>query len=152
MGLILQLYATLYPILYAKPYEPYFAPMERINYNNLKASIGDNFLDWADEYFTPDRLNIEVARREMQDDYKASCGNFKLTAQGFRNKLGQYCQLKGYTLSDVIKKTEYTLDNRRTSVDYFIIKTETDTQKPEETTPAAPKTNNLAGIEDDIPF
>lgn len=131
---------------------PYFAPMERINYNNLKASIGDNFLDWADEYFTPDRLNKEVARREMQDDYKASCGNFKLTAQGFRNKLGQYCQLKGYTLSDVIKKTEYTLDNRRTSVDYFIIKTETDTQKPEETAPAAPKTNNLAGIEDDIPF
>lgn len=131
---------------------PYFAPMERINYNNLKASIGDNFLDWADEYFTPDRLNIEVARREMQDDYKASCGNFKLTAQGFRNKLGQYCQLKGYTLSDIIKKTEYTLDNRRTSVDYFIIKTETDTQKPEETTPAARKTNNLAGIEDDIPF
>ena len=131
---------------------PYFAPMERINYNNLKASIGDNFLDWADEYFTPDRLNIEVARREMQDDYKASCGNFKLTAQNFRNKLGQYCQLKGYTLSDIIKKTEYTLDNRRTSVDYFIIKTETDTQKPEETTPAAPKTNNLAGIEDDIPF
>lgn len=131
---------------------PYFAPMERINYNNLKASIGDNFLDWADEYFTPDRLNIEVARREMQDDYKASCGNFKLTAQGFRNKLGQYCQLKGYTLSDVIKKTEYTLDNRRTSVDYFIIKTETDTQKPEETASAAPKTNNLAGIEDDIPF
>ena len=131
---------------------PYFAPMERINYNNLKASIGDNFLDWADEYFTPDRLNIEVARREMQDDYKASCGNFKLTAQNFRNKLGQYCQLKGYTLSDIIKKTEYTLDNRRTSVDYFIIKTETGTQKPEETTPAAPKTNNLAGIEDDIPF
>jgi len=131
---------------------PYFAPMERINYNNLKASIGDNFLDWADEYFTPDRLNIEVARREMQDDYKASCGNFKLTAQGFRNKLGQYCQLKGYTLSDIIKKTEYTLDNRRTSVDYFIIKTETDTQKPEETAPAAPKANNLAGIEDDIPF
>lgn len=131
---------------------PYFAPMERINYNNLKASIGDNFLDWADEYFTPDRLNIEVARREMQDDYKASCGNFKLTAQGFRNKLGQYCQLKGYTLSDIIKKTEYTLDNRRTSVDYFIIKTETDTEKPEETTPAAPKTNNLAGIEDEIPF
>ena len=131
---------------------PYFAPMERINYNNLKASIGDNFLDWADEYFTSDRLNKEVARREMQDDYKASCGNFKLTAQGFRNKLGQYCQLKGYTLSDVIKKTEYTLDNRRTSVDYFIIKTETDTQKPEETTPAAPKANNLAGIEDDIPF
>jgi len=131
---------------------PYFAPMERINYNNLKASIGDNFLDWADEYFTPDRLSKEVARREMQDDYKASCGNFKLTAQGFRNKLGQYCQLKGYTLSDIIKKTEYTLDNRRTSVDYFIIKTETDTKKPEETTPAAPKTNNLAGIEDDIPF
>ena len=131
---------------------PYFAPMERINYNNLKASIGDNFLDWADEYFTPDRLNKEVARREMQDDYKASCGNFKLTAQGFRNKLGQYCQLKGYTLSDIIKKTEYTLDNRRTSVDYFIIKTETDTQKPEETAPVAPKTNNLAGIEDDIPF
>ena len=131
---------------------PYFAPMERINYNNLKASIGDNFLDWADEYFTPDRLNIEVVRREMQDDYKASCGNFKLTAQGFRNKLGQYCQLKGYTLSDVIKKTEYTFEKRRTSVDYFIIKTETDTQKPEETTPAAPKTNNLAGIEDDIPF
>ena len=131
---------------------PYFAPMERINYNNLKASIGDNFLDWADEYFTPDRLNKEVARREMQDDYKASCGNFKLTAQGFRNKLGQYCQLKGYTLSDVIKKTEYTLDNRRTSVDYFIIKTETDTQKPEETAPVAPKANNLAGIEDDIPF
>ena len=131
---------------------PYFAPMERINYNNLKASIGDNFLDWADEYFTPERINKEVARREMQDDYKASCGNFKLTAQGFRNKLGQYCQLKGYTLSDVIKKTEYTLDNRRTSVDYFIIKTETDTQKPEETAPAAPKANNLAGIEDDIPF
>ena len=131
---------------------PYFAPMERINYNNLKASIGDNFLDWADEYFTPDRLNIEVARREMQDDYKASCGNFKLTAQNFRNKLGQYCQLKGYTLSDIIKKTEYTLDNRRTSVDYFIIKTETDTQKPKETTPAASKANNLAGIEDDIPF
>ena len=131
---------------------PYFAPMERINYNNLKASIGDNFLDWADEYFTPDRLNIEVVRREMQDDYKASCGNFKLTAQGFRNKLGQYCQLKGYTLSDIIKKTEYTLDNRRTSVDYFIIKTETDTQKPKETTPAASKANNLAGIEDDIPF
>ena len=131
---------------------PYFAPMERINYNNLKASIGDNFLDWADEYFTPDRLNIEVARREMQDDYKASCGNFKLTAQGFRNKLGQYCQLKGYTLSDVIKKTEYTFDNRRTSVDYFIIKIKDTPEKPEETTPAAPKTNNLAGIEDDIPF
>ena len=131
---------------------PYYAPMERINYNNLKASIGDNFLEWADEYFTPDRLNIEVARREMQDDYRASCGNFKLTAQGFRTKLTQYCLLKGYTLSDTIKKTEYTAENKRTSVDYFIIKTETGTQKPEENTPVAPETNNLAGIEDDMPF
>ena len=95
--------------------------MDKINYNNLKASIGDNFLEWAEEYFTPERLNTEVARREMQDDYKASCGNFKLTSQSFRVKLGQFCQLKGYTLSDIIKKTEYTPDNRRTSVDYFII-------------------------------
>ena len=100
---------------------PYYAPMDKINYNNLKASIGDNFLEWAEEYFTPERLNTEVARREMQDDYKASCGNFKLTSQSFRVKLGQFCQLKGYTLSDIIKKTEYTPDNRRTSVDYFII-------------------------------
>lgn len=52
----------------------------------------------------------------------------------------------------MIKKTEHTLDNRRTSVDHFIIKTETDTEKPEGTTPAVSKTNNLTGIEDDVPL
>ena len=114
---------------------PYFAPMDRINHNNLKASIGDNFLEWAEEYFA-ERLNTEVQRREMQEDYKASCGNFKLTAQGFRTKLAQYCQLKGYTLSDIIKKTEYTPDGRRASVDYFMIIAKT--EKTETTTPSHP--------------
>lgn len=122
---------------------PYFAPMDRINYNNLKASIGDNFLEWAEEYFA-DRLNTEVQRREMQEDYKASCGNFKLTAQGFRTKLAQYCQLKGYILSDIIKKTEYTPDGRRASVDYFMITAKTEkTEKTETTNPTTPTTPNI---------
>ena len=127
---------------------PYFAPMDRINHNNLKASIGDNFLEWAEEYFA-ERLDTEVQRREMQEDYKASCGNFKLTAQGFRTKLTQYCQLKGYTLSDIIKKTETTPDNRRASVDYFMITSKT--KKTETTTPSHPSALSDPSNDDNDP-
>lgn len=145
----------------ANQHAPVLSPIENLQINTLKASIGDNFMEWAEEYFADENLNREILKKEMYDDYRNVVGRMAVQIKNFKKNIMLFCQLKGYRFNPpelcnsqgYIKRNAYALDGTRTSKEYFFLeKGETDTQKPEETTPAAPKTNNLAGIEDDIPF
>ena len=145
----------------ANQHAPVLSPIENLQINTLKASIGDNFMEWAEEYFADENLNREILKKEMYDDYRNVVGRMAVQIKNFKKNIMLFCQLKGYRFNPpelcnsqgYIKRNAYALDGTRTSKEYFFLeKTETDTQKPEETTPAAPKTNNLAGIEDNIPF
>ena len=100
----------------------YFAPSDNLKKNNLKAIIGNTFLEWAEDYFDEERLNIEINKKELVDNCKASCGHIKLTNAKIQTKLEQFCTLKGYLFSGTIKKTEY-IGLSRTTVQYLCVST-----------------------------
>ena len=109
----------------------YFAPSDNLKKNNLKAIIGNTFLEWAEDYFDEERLNIEINKKELMDNCKASCGHIKLNNGKIQTKLEQFCTLKGYLFSGTIKKTEY-IGQTRTTVQYLCVSTPN--------TPTAPTT------------
>lgn len=77
---------------------PYYSPTENIETNNLKASVGDNFELWADEYFLEDKFNQQLPKNEVMEDCRKAMG-IKLSPQTFKKKLQDYCKLKGYILN-----------------------------------------------------
>lgn len=82
------------------------SPLENIEKNNLRANIGDNFFEWADVYFDDEKLNVDLVRKTLQDDYKNETGDKSTKAKGFKNKLEKFCEYKGYVLNppDLLNK------------------------------------------------
>ncbi|WP_435261841.1 hypothetical protein [Tenacibaculum sp. nBUS_03] len=50
--------------------------MDNITRNNLKAQIGDNCIEWAEDYFSEeDSFNQYIRKQELYDAYKESVGS-----------------------------------------------------------------------------
>jgi len=47
-------------------------PMEGIERRNLQRSMNDDFFYWAEDYFTPDRLDVEVDKQEALEAFRLS--------------------------------------------------------------------------------
>lgn len=47
-------------------------PMDKIEKRNLQRAITDEFLYWAEDYFTPGRLNCLINKHDVFEDYRAS--------------------------------------------------------------------------------
>lgn len=141
------------------------APQENITINNLKAGIGDSFIEWAGSYFIGETLNVAVPRREMMADYKLSAGKSSKSAQAFKASLQNYCKLNGWTFNPVEAQRKSdgrvvinVYDNskqKNTTVECFFIKTPdvpvsiNQDQQPE--TGQADIFNNT-NVDADVPF
>ena len=93
------------------------APGDNVEKRNVVQQMGEDFRAWADTYFSPEKLDTLIMRRELQDDYAAFKGRGSKmessTAQ--KKKLQMYCQLRGWnfnpkgmTTSDGTMKQRHT--------------------------------------------
>ena len=122
------------------------APQKNIDLNNVKASIGDVFMEWCESYFVTGSitqtgpgiyeeikgtLNEYIPRTEMQEAYKQAAGKFAKTSANFKKSLIQYCKLKGWDFNPkdlqgsdgTIKKPFTDKNNKRQIIEHFYIKT-----------------------------
>lgn len=88
------------------------APSNNLKLNNIKASLGDAFITWADGYFTldtadPDNenqvilgtLNRYILRREMYKSYADVAQKGAKNATKWKKDLSDYCKTRGYVLN-----------------------------------------------------
>lgn len=77
------------------------APMDNISVNNLKSQIGDNTMEWAENYFMEDaRFNKGICRREMYEDYKLYVGPKSTKGvNNFKTSLEKYCKINNYVFN-----------------------------------------------------
>lgn len=120
------------------------APENNIHKNNLAASFGDAFKDWAEGYFSETQiiaddlgidqvftgtLNEYVLREEMQNSYKNYAGKFAKTAPKFKSALKDYCKMKNWTFNPkekqgsdgLIKKAVIDEKGKRQTKEHFFI-------------------------------
>ncbi|CAM1355881.1 hypothetical protein [Tenacibaculum halocynthiae] len=103
------------------------APMDNITRNNLKAQIGDNCIEWAEDYFSEeDSFNKNIRKQELYDAYKESVGNKSALGIGkFKKAMDKYCKLNGY----VFNPKEYRNSQGRIMVNVSIPGTQKRTKK-----------------------
>ena len=137
----------------ANQHAPVLSPIENLQINTLKASIGDNFMEWAEEYFAEENLNREILKKEMYDDYRNVVGKMAVQIKNFKKNIALFCQLKGYVFNPqelcnsqgYIKRTVYNPDNTRTTKEYFFVGIPKEETNPNQatnppTTPITPPT------------
>jgi hypothetical protein len=148
------------------------APQTNINRNNLAASFGDAFKDWAEGYFSETEtitddlgeiqivkgtLNEYVLREDMQKSYSLSAGKFSKTAPKFKASLKDYCKNEGWLFNPtdlqgsdgLIKKPTIDEKGKRQIKEHFFIKT--NFLEAEPTPEPAPETTEVTPS-DDLPF
>jgi hypothetical protein len=133
-------------------YSNFLSPTENVNINNLKASIGDNFIEWADGYFVDENLNNEIPRAEIYANYETTVGaKYKIGGRLFKQHLEKYCRLKGYVFNPErlrgkdgrIIRTATIATGGRTSIEYFYIETQEPTDNEPVTDTAPEKEDNI---------
>jgi len=113
------------------------APGERLESRRMRQQMGENFLLWADEYFSdPEHLNKRIPRRQMYDDFfdKSAIKDRKyITPTSFKEKIKLYCEYKGYIFNPKMydpisrqhikfdKSGEPITDDKSGGVEYFTI-------------------------------
>ena len=96
------------------------APGERLEQRKLRQDIGEEFILWADEYFSDeDHLNRELLRKDVYESLLSYVGNDKrkfYTPQSFKNKLKYYCKFRDYIFNPECYNP-YTGEYRSTAKD-----------------------------------
>jgi len=103
-------------------------PMELIEDRRLRQQLGETFLDWANQYFDPERksgvdglvnLDRQILRSEMTEDfYSYDLNNKKYTdIRKFKEKIKQYCAYKKYVFNP-LKDGE---DHKSNGQEYFTV-------------------------------
>lgn len=74
-------------------------PMKKIMQRTLQKSMSDDFLWWAEDYFSDDKLNTLVNRDKAFDDYRAILSKAAadmIKKQTFKRKLQDFCAYKDW--------------------------------------------------------
>lgn len=81
-----------YPMLKIQP------PMENIRTRKLKRDMGENFEEWAYQYFAEDsgHLDVQLVRTEVFDDYKRYSNVSSVKMKSFTRKLRAFAQVCPY--------------------------------------------------------
>lgn len=77
-------------------------PMESIERRNLRRELSQEFIDWADGYLIPNRLDCLVDRAVTYDCYKMTLSANALknsTSYSFLNLIRKYCQYNRWELN-----------------------------------------------------
>jgi hypothetical protein len=74
------------------------APMESIEKRNQRQQMGEDFLEWSEEYFTHGRLNCMLPKKDLYDGFR---DNFKYSqkeysSHRFKKNIEAYCAYSGY--------------------------------------------------------
>lgn len=76
------------------------SPGERIEMRKLRQELGEEFILWADEYFSDDHhRNDRISRKTMYENLIENVGERKrqfYTPTAFKKKIQKYCKWKGY--------------------------------------------------------
>lgn len=77
------------------------APMDNITINNLKAQIGDNCIEWAEDYFSDEsKFNCNLIKKELYSSYVDYVGKKSaLGASKWKKALEKYCTLNTYVFN-----------------------------------------------------
>ena len=141
---------------------PYYSPTQNIEINNLKASIGDNFELWADDYFLEDKLNTYLNKNEVYNDCKRTLP--LSSPRVFKQKMQDYCKLKGYVFNP--KELQNYKDGRimhkayintpygqnRVTIEKLYLQTSEPKTETANTLPTEIEDTDLEDITKDIPF
>jgi DNA primase len=73
------------------------APAERLEVRKLRQEIGEEFLTWAEEFFSSDdNLNLAMERKAFHEKVEKEVkGAIKWSTRTIKNKLKAYCQYAG---------------------------------------------------------
>ena len=105
-------------------------PMENVVKRNLLRVAGENFSEWADNYFNvlSDKLNTYTSRPYMYTNYKEAIGKYPVNANKFKKSLKAWCDLKGHKFNPIEKiainsegkqRKNMTIDNKTQEVFYI---------------------------------
>ncbi len=77
------------------------APMDNITKNNLKAQIGDNCIEWAEDYFCEEEnYNKNIQKQELYKSYCDYVGNKSaIGVRKFKKAIERFCELKSYVFN-----------------------------------------------------
>jgi hypothetical protein len=85
-------------------------PMQAIDKRNLQRSMTEEFVWWAEDWFTHDKLNINIPKQVAFDIYKETLPKKmaeSIKMKTFTHRLQLYCLYKGYEYNpDDLLKTE----------------------------------------------
>jgi len=85
-------------------------PMESIERRTIQRKITDEFIWWADDYLTDDKLNTDIGKIDLFEAWKTTLSDNvqkSVRMKTLREKLVLYCQFKGYEFCpDEVLKTE----------------------------------------------
>lgn len=109
-------------------------PMDNLEKRNIQRELGDEFILWAEDYITEEKLNVDIEKNEIFDAYKSTLPEkfadmAKLSK--FKARLKMYCDFKKYVFNPAEMLTtdsERQRDEIRKSVDgkdmyYYHIRT-----------------------------
>lgn len=115
------------------------SPSERIEIRRLRQDLGEEFILWADEYFSDQaHLNNSITRKDMYDALLANVGVARekfYTPTIFKKKIVKYCQYRGYlynphrynyqtgTPSKCDKDGRPDMDDKRNGIEWILIGT-----------------------------
>jgi hypothetical protein len=78
------------------------APGERLEQRQLRQEITEDFIAWADEYFSDsEKRNNKIPRKDLTDKFfeYAPLQRKYITATEFKKKIVKYCKWKGYVFN-----------------------------------------------------
>ena len=103
-------------------------PMKKIIQRTLVKAMTDEFFNWAEEWFTPERLNTYVKQDDARDAYMNTLSRRSqdyVSWKNMRQKLADYCQFHGWTLNppELFKnKTDREMGAIRKKEDGIVVK------------------------------
>lgn len=109
------------------------SPSEDVRMRQLRQEMGEEFIMWAEEYFS-ENINKKLARREMYENFTCMFPNqLKFTPQTlFKKKIKAFCEYNGYTFNKNMyddrgnprsydSKGMPIIDDKSGGVEYFTI-------------------------------
>jgi len=112
------------------------APGERLEQRQLRQEITEDFINWADEYFSAEeKRNTKIARKDLNDSFFESAPMQRkyVSPTEFKKKVVKYCKLKGFIFNPgrfdrITGKPIYfdsdgrpDIDDKSGGVEYFTI-------------------------------
>lgn len=138
-------------------------PMRDIEKRILQKALSDEFLFWAEDYFTENRLNTLVNKNEAFENYKATLNpKFAqlIKMKSFKSKLIQYCSYKEWTfnpehlLTTASEKERNDIRRKENNEDvyYFYIDTSGSDDAPKQRGPSLAEIAASMENDEDLPL